>query len=131
MNKERKNTVAFDFDNVIHKYRSGWMDGSIYDEMNDNVLATMFALMMQGHPVFIMSTREASQIVEHMNALELPHMKFEAFTDKFWNRTDVIGVCNHKAVFDVIVDDRAIHFNPALPIPTVQQLQAFKPETYK
>jgi len=126
----RKNTIAFDFDNVIHKYRKGWHDGSIYDDLSNDVVGLMLELNKNNYPVFILSTRDAQQIANHMNAI-FKVVKFEVFTDKFWNKTNVIGVCNHKAVFDVLVDDRAIAFIPTLGPPAFEQLTSFKPIKYK
>lgn len=38
-------TIAFDFDGVIHKYRKGWQDGSVYDSLNFNILCMIKELL--------------------------------------------------------------------------------------
>lgn len=156
----KKNTVAFDFDNVIHKYRKGWKDGSVYDELDDNVISLINNLVNKGHNVFIMSTRDRRQIKKCFDKFEIRHysidgdpdsmllamtndkvpFKYETFCfekwwkpwqfKKFWNKKGVVGICNHKAVFDVLVDDRALNFNPHYGI-TLKRLINFKPVNYK
>jgi hypothetical protein len=50
-------TIAFDFDGVIHKYRKGWQDGSVYDSLNFRILYLIETLIHKGHNVLICSTR--------------------------------------------------------------------------
>lgn len=134
---ERKKTIAFDFDNVIHKYRKDWNNGNIYDEMNYDILKLIKELLDEGHNVFIMSTRSRFQIKKYFEYLEdtsfncEPGFKFRTFSSfrKFWNKKGICGICNHKAVFDVLIDDRAINFKPSKGI-TKEEILSFKIDKY-
>ncbi len=149
--EEGKKTIAFDFDNVIHKYRKGWGDGSIYDELDDVVLKLMGDLIRDGHRVFILSTRHRKQIKRHFDSfrekvdgqtwvgnqegMDLSYWKndkipfaYQTFhhRTKFWNKKGVVGICNHKAVFDVLIDDRAVRWDPRFPLD-MEFIIDFKP----
>jgi len=114
-------TIAFDFDGVIHKYRDGWKDGSIYDEIDENMILIIRYLLKNNYNVFIMSTRDPDQIKQYLDRYlriyefntEKRLFNVEVFpnSQKFWNKQGILGVCNHKAVFDVLLDDRAITYN--------------------
>jgi hypothetical protein len=127
----KSKTVAFDFDGVIHKYRNGWGDGRVYDEINQDVINTISDLLSQGHRVMIFSTRNPQQIVDHMNAYV--NFAFPAVvipeTEYFWNQKMKLGVTQRKMPYDVLVDDRCIAFNPADP-PSLEDILSFAPNKY-
>ena len=109
-----KKTIVFDFDGVIHIGYKGWKDGSIYGEIDTNLIDYIKELM-RNYYIVISSNRPAKQIVEHMNKLNLG-VKFEIFNkdlkdNMYWNKDDVIGVTNEKAVGILYIDDRGFRYS--------------------
>ena len=106
----KKKTLVFDFDGVIHKGYKGYRDGSIYGEI-DYELLDYIKFLMDRYYIVISSNRPAEQIVEFMNKLKYKGLKFELFPKEndgiFFEKDDVIGVTNQKAVGIMYIDDRA------------------------
>lgn len=103
--------VCFDFDGVIHKYRKGWQDGSIYDEYNKNVIDLIVVLQHMNIPVFICSTRNPQQIKEWLDKTIIG-FKNEIINDDtmFWNDLNVVGITNKKLPAQLYIDDRAYKY---------------------
>lgn len=106
------NAISFDFDGVIHKYSKGWQDGSIYDEINQEVLHTIYDFHSKGTPIFICSTRNPQQIVDFWNKQNLK-VKAEVIPDNvfFFDRIDYIGVTQRKLPAMFYIDDRGINYS--------------------
>ena len=109
-----KKTIVFDFDGVIHAGYKGWKDGSIYGKIDTRLIDYMKELMKRFY-IVISSNRPAKQITEHLNRMNLG-VSFEVFEknlndNMYWNKDDVIGVTNEKAVGILYVDDRGYRYN--------------------
>ena len=109
-----KKTIVFDFDGVIHKGYKGWKDGSIYGEI-DYKLLNYIKELMNDYYIVISSNRPAEQIVDFLNKDGNNPLDFEVFKkdmDKnmYWNKDNVVGVTNEKAVGILYVDDRAFRY---------------------
>ena len=109
-----KKTIVFDFDGVIHKGYKGWKDGSIYGEIDFELLNYMKDLM-NNYYIVISSNRPAAQIADYLTDLDIG-IEFEVFKkdlDKnmYWNKENVIGITNEKAVGILYIDDRGYRYN--------------------
>ena len=109
-----KKTLVFDFDGVIHKGYEGWKDGSIYGKI-DFALLGYIKELMKDYYVVISSNRPAIQIVDYMTGLDCG-IEFEVFEkdlkdNMYWNKENVIGVTNEKAVGILYIDDRGFEYH--------------------
>lgn len=108
-----KKTIVFDFDGVIHKNYNGYKDGTIYGEIDLQII-NLIKEILKTHYVVISSNRSAEQIVNHLNKLNLG-VKFEVFkkdmeVNMYWNKGDVVGVTNEKAIGIMYIDDRGYRY---------------------
>ena len=109
----KKKTIVFDFDGVIHSGYRGYRDGSIYGEIDLDLLDYIKELM-KNYYIVISSNRPAEQIVNYMNDLNYG-IEFKVFNkdmgeNMYWNDSDAIGVTNQKAVGYLYVDDRGFRY---------------------
>lgn len=105
-------TVAVDFDGVIHAYSKGWHDGTIYDEPVPGAFDALRSLM-ERYAVFVHTTRDAAQVgrwIKRRSSIEC-----EWFTDlrnlpQFWNHQDSLLITPVKLPAIAYIDDRGIRF---------------------
>ena len=110
-----KKTIVFDFDGVIHTGYKGWKDGSIYGKIDYNLLYYIKELM-KDYYVVISSNRPAEQIVDFLNKdsnnpLDLEVFKKDMKENMYWNKDNVVGVTNEKAVGILYIDDRGYRWD--------------------
>lgn len=108
--QDAEQSIALDFDGVIHAYSKGWHTKDIYDPPNhgtSRALKTLSAV----YGVFILSARDSKEIYDWCID-RFPDIKFEIIANdvQYWSKKDVIGITNRKLPALAYVDDRAIRF---------------------
>lgn len=110
-----KKTIVFDFDGVIHVGYKGWKDGSVYGQI-DYELLWYIKELMKNYYVVISSNRPAEQIADFLNKDGNNPLDFEVFKkdmqgNMYWNKDNVVGVTNEKAVGILYIDDRGFRYD--------------------
>lgn len=105
-------SFGVDFDGVVHWYRQGWLDGSIYDEPMPGAFYGL-GVLMQTHPVFIFTSRNTQQVADWL----LYQSEFDVVAEpageilcEFWNEKNRLLVTNRKLPAEAYLDDRAVRF---------------------
>lgn len=94
-------TVVFDFDGVIHSYKSGWQGiDKIPDEPVSGIREAITDIRNAGYKVVVVSTRCADP-------------KGKSAVEQYLNKYKVVvdDVCTEKPPAIVYIDDRAICFD--------------------
>lgn len=110
-------TVAVDFDGVLHSYERGWADGNIYGDWKPGSVAALTQLTRQ-YAVFIHTTRNPKQVARWIE--QQSGYAFECTTrmprtwygrrKPFWNTQGLLLVTPHKLPAIAYIDDRAVRF---------------------
>jgi hypothetical protein len=116
VNLKEGHAVAFDFNGVIHKYRNGWKDGSIYDDANLDVMDLILLLQSVHIPCVIISTRNPWQIKEWWDKQGFAiDAKVLDYSTEFYKDCSVVGITNRKIPAQVYIDDRAYKYTGQTP----------------
>jgi|SRR5258705_12625488 len=102
-------TIAVDFDGVLHRYSQGWRDGSIYDVPMEGALDGVRQLQEQ-YAVFVLTSREPEDVALKLIEWGLPAVSDRSPWPNFWEARDLILVTNRKLPALAYLDDRAVRF---------------------
>lgn len=115
-------TISIDFDGVIHDYKNGYKDGTIYGDLVPGAKEFIINAHKAGHPMFIMSTRNPVQILAWVQD-KIPEVTFAILVNPgtFYNNKKLVGITNKKLAAHIYIDDRGYKFEGTFP-----DVEAFK-----
>lgn len=103
-------TVAVDFDGVIHSYDKGWQDGTIYGVPLPGSLEALDALLGK-YAVFVHTTRDPYQVEDWLAGHGVNCVIDNGDGEpEFWNGRGVVLVTRRKYPAVAYIDDRGIRF---------------------
>jgi hypothetical protein len=104
-------TVAVDFDGVIHDYKRGWQDGSIYGDFVPGAVAGLTRLM-QRYGVFIHTSRKPRQVARWIEDRSGHGIECVTRVPRkgLWNERGYLLVTSRKLPAVAYIDDRGVRF---------------------
>jgi hypothetical protein len=107
MAAKRRQTVAIDFDGVIHRYGKGWHDGTIYDEPVNGAIGSLARLHAR-YNIVIFTTR----VNPDMRGSEIQMDRIIAWLGGhgFHQGEHYDEITHVKPPALAYIDDRALHF---------------------
>lgn len=109
MGKDR-DTIAVDFDGVIHRYSKGWCDGTVYDVPMLLAHESLAQLVKLGYRVVIFTTRLNPEIPNQDFNLQKSAVISWLDANSFQLNVHYHDITAQKPIAKVYVDDRALHF---------------------
>ena len=78
MAKKYQPTLAIDFDGVIHAYRNGWADGTIYDEPIMGAREALQSFIDRGWRIVVFTSRASdpdkrAEVMEWLDHYDIPY----------------------------------------------------------
>lgn len=105
--KKKSQTLAIDFDGVIHGYSKGWNGGEIYDPPVEGVSEALHRFKEEGYKIYIYSTRSNKTFRKTDEPDQKPLM--EAYLKEHHIPFDKIWTFG-KPMAHIFIDDRALKF---------------------
>jgi hypothetical protein len=103
-------TVAIDFDGVIHSYDKGWQGGKLYGDPIPGAFDAI-RLLMRTYAVFIHTSRDPVQVIRWIeDKSEIPYICQTNPGMEFWSDQGKLLVTNQKLPAAAYIDDRGIRF---------------------
>jgi hypothetical protein len=104
-------TIAVDFDGVIHTYEKGWQDGSIYGEFMPGAVGAL-ATLMSKYAVFVHTTRKPGTVARWIEQKSGYAIECTTHVPRsgFWNQQGYLLVTDRKLPAYAYIDDRAVRF---------------------
>ncbi|HEV2072777.1 MAG TPA: hypothetical protein VGR29_03960 [Thermomicrobiales bacterium] len=107
MSRERRRTIAVDFDGVIHRYSKGWSGGSIYDPPVEGAREALARIHVR-YKIVIFTTRVNPQMHGAESQMDAVHAWLETHGFRRGQHFDEITHVKPPAL--AYIDDRAIRF---------------------
>ncbi len=108
MSSTEKDSLAIDFDGVIHRYSDGWKDGTIYDDPIPGVQEALEELQKK-YRIIIFSTRNHDRVIKgDKQAHQRDEM--QKYLRKHGIPFDEIYRGNGKPIAKLYIDDNAYRF---------------------
>jgi len=105
---KKKDSIAVDFDGVIHGYSDGWKDGTIYDDPIPGVQKALKKLQ-EKFRIIIFSTRNHDRTVDgKKESNQIDEMR--KYMEKHEVPFDEIYQGNGKPLVELYIDDNAYRF---------------------
>lgn len=126
-----KPTICIDFDGVIHDYKKGWRDGTIYGDVVPGFFEWLESVRFKMKPVIYSSRSKTDEGVTAMGLWfhEKRNAWIAAGGDRHPTEPLTIEFANEKPAAWLTIDDRAIRFDGKWDAPelSADAILAFKP----
>lgn len=100
-------TIAVDFDGVLHDYRRGWHDGSVYGEPVPGSVEAITKLVAAGYSYYVFTTRAVATREEFDATAQIQEIRQWLDRHRF---PAPLRISGEKWPALAYIDDRAVRF---------------------
>lgn len=111
--------ILIDFDQVIHKYSVGWIEGIIYDEEISGVKEVINEFKKDGYEIIIFTCR-LSETAHGKEGVQTQRKMIEEWLKE--HNIQVDGITAEKLPAEIYIDDRGYRFEGKWDKQTVQEI---------
>lgn len=125
----RKPTICLDFDGCIHRYRHGWREGTIYDEVVEGFFEWAFEAQESFKLTIYSSRSQDDNGIRQMREwlrIQTAHWRSHHESSVYAKTPLYIDFASHKPAAFLTIDDRALRFDGDWSVFKPEELLQFK-----